>query len=1448
MLSTSMPFGTWQVNAMEDVDSTECITEMNSSLYENEESSDDDMDIIIDGSENCDETETEILEEGVNSEELSTKDENSSAEEDNIEASEEIVINDSIETAPNPSSDSVEELMDDPIVPEMIEETVSIDNDYFYVHGTLDGSSNSTGMPTQKQIWQKWTDLKINLNKVDKWSKNPNSTDGGRVDDATMTNAVNVLNFMRYVGGLPSNVTINDSDVNYAQKAAYVNWLNNKMSHSPTKPSGVSEDFYNEGKSGASQSNLYSGSYNINLARCVVGWISDQGITSLGHRIWALSPAMKTTGFGAVPVSGDRWSQYAMYVYGFGVASMDKDFYSWPAQNMPIELYTGSNYHFSLTLNGASYKAPNMDNIKITMSSRLKGKTWVLTKNSNSYSGNYLASLGAVTNYNCVKSYALDFHSADFSNNDTVHIKVEGLETVDGESTNLEYDVNFFSVADYKQKVESVEIAKTDTLNYVYARQTMSFHAVSVLPEDATDKSIVWKVRSLGGDGSISSSGVFTGTQEGDVEIYAQSKDGGAISNSIKIHVYPAKYVEVELSITNTEFEYDGNSKEVIPTINAVCVDPRDNIKTTLDTSIAQLQFFSNSTCTTKIDKENIKNAGTYYVRAMVPESDTYDKAYSNVVSIVIDKLPISSNVISVTGIEATYEYTTKAIKPTPIVKHGVYTLKTGTDYSVNYENNIYASEEGNNAKVIITAISKNYKGALEIPFCITKANLGDEEHNASEVTINKIADVVYNGQKQEPIITVKKGGIVLKNNIDYTVEYSNNLNAGRAKVKVIGKGSYSGIANAEFVIIPAALNKYLKINKILNQEYTGTTIEPEYVNASSLIKNADFDVSFENNTNPGTGKLIFEGKGNYLGNVSVSYKIDAKDISKAGEEMSFELSDTSLTYNGKNQTPSVIIKHRIGEEYYVLREKTDYTLKYSNNKNAATETNLAKVTITGKGKYKGTKVLTFAINKLSLETEADITFSIAPAAYIGKAVKPSVKLFVADTGIQIASSEYTLEYVNNVEATKGKEQEDFAKVCIVGKDKNIAGTKEISFEIGQSIANGKVEGVPSSEVYDGKEKKPEITVKLGEDTLATDSIAVNYENNTNAGTAKIVITAKAGSGYVGTISKNFKIAARKLTEEAISVEDIQNITYNGKNLMPDVVVKDGNKTLGLGVDYTVSYGSNKNAGTGKVIIKGKGNYSGSITKTFVINPLNLNDAAVYVSDAIYTGKAVKAAVKVFTSEGVTVGSGEYTLSYADNVELSNLDAEIVPTVTITAKDKKNITGTIEKKFRIAYKLSALKLEGVFNSVAYTGNSIVFDGLKLTKNKAEIGKTANYEVVYDNNTDVGTAKITIQAKEGGAYTGSIVKTFKITAAKAVDAFEVTLDVPEDGLKYTGISHKPTVIVKDARKSEILTLGTDFTVSYSNNKNVSTAKSPAKITITGKGKYTGSVTKTFMINW
>ena len=170
-------------------------------------------------------------------------------------------------------------------------------------------------------------------------------------------------------------------------------------------------------------------------------------------------------------------------------------------------------------------------------------------------------------------------------------------------------------------------------------------------------------------------------------------------------------------------------------------------------------------------------------------------------------------------------------------------------------------------------------------------------------------------------------------------------------------------------------------------------------------------------------------------------------------------------------------------------------------------------------------------------------------------------------------------------------------KECTVCK--KVLETAEIPALSRISISKASVTLSTSTYAYDGKAKKPGVTVKLNGKTLKNSTdYTVSYSNNTKVGTAKVTIKGKGN--YTGSVSKTYSI---KNNFKKATVSSISTKAFTGKNITQSITVKYNGKTLKKGTDYTVSCSNNKSIGTATVKITGKGSYTGTITKTFKINP-----------------------------------------------------------------------------------------------------------------------------------------------------------------------------------------------------------------------------------------------------
>ena len=233
-------------------------------------------------------------------------------------------------------------------------------------------------------------------------------------------------------------------------------------------------------------------------------------------------------------------------------------------------------------------------------------------------------------------------------------------------------------------------------------------------------------------------------------------------------------------------------------------------------------------------------------------------------------------------------------------------------------------------------------------------------------------------------------------------------------------------------------------------------------------------------------------------------------------------------------------------------------------------------------------------------------------------------------------------------------------KECTVCK--KVLETAEIPALSRISISKASVTLSTSTYAYDGKAKKPGVTVKLNGKALKNGTdYTVSYLNNTKVGTAKVTITGKGN--YTGSVSKTYSI---KNNFKKATVSGISNKSYTGKNITQSITVKYNGKTLKKGTDYTVSYSNNKSIGTATVKIAGKGSYTGTITKTFKINP------------AKQEIQKLTAKSKAFFVDWAQKGSATgYEIQYATNSKFTS--AKKV-TITNNKTDKTTVSKLSGKK------------------------------------------------------------------------------------------------------------------------------------------------------------------------
>ena len=162
-------------------------------------------------------------------------------------------------------------------------------------------------------------------------------------------------------------------------------------------------------------------------------------------------------------------------------------------------------------------------------------------------------------------------------------------------------------------------------------------------------------------------------------------------------------------------------------------------------------------------------------------------------------------------------------------------------------------------------------------------------------------------------------------------------------------------------------------------------------------------------------------------------------------------------------------------------------------------------------------------------------------------------------------------------------------------------GSTEATFVITESLESAaQVNLDQDAFVYDGTQKRPMITVKVGDKVLkqGVDYTVSCPDSSIAAGAYVVTVTGKGN--YSGTKTASYEIVPASIADVVL---DEVKYTYDGTQKRPSVTVKcAGGKVLVEGTDYTISYPASSSAvGMYTVTVTGKGNYTGTKTATFDI-------------------------------------------------------------------------------------------------------------------------------------------------------------------------------------------------------------------------------------------------------
>ncbi len=459
-----------------------------------------------------------------------------------------------------------------------------------------------------------------------------------------------------------------------------------------------------------------------------------------------------------------------------------------------------------------------------------------------------------------------------------------------------------------------------------------------------------------------------------------------------------------------------------------------------------------------------------------------------------------------------------------------------------------------------------------------------------------------------------------------------------------------------------------------------------------------------------------------------------------------------ACTYTGIAVTPSVNVFYNNKK----LTTGIDYTISYQNNIKAATSDakKAPTVIVKGKGTYSGTKKETFTIDKLTLTKD-----HLKIATNYPKKIKYTPIVTNDSNNILKAGRDYTLTYQDSSGKPLNKQPTTEGNYLIqIQGTGSCEGDFRCSYSISESggataINKGRAE--IGSFTYGNGEPKVSLAVN-GNNLISGTDYIVNFVNVGKKGTA--TATFIGIGNYTGTLKKNFKVQAAPIQENDIRVP--KTAAYAKGGAKPNVTVTVNGRSLVMNTDYTVSYKNNTKVGnTAKVVIKGKGNYSGSVTKMFSIEQQSLRaeNIKIYVSDA-QTGK--NPAVTVYDANGKKLTANS---DYRTEIDKKEHKVTITPGKNGLYKDSVDKDYRELPKKQLVTSVTLKKTQP--KSFAYTGEEIKLeqDWLTVKAGKTELKKNEFEIIGYVNNIQKGTATVII--KGCGEYGGIKMYNYKIKSKK-----------------------------------------------------------------------------------
>ncbi|SHI68049.1 Ig-like domain-containing protein [Pseudobutyrivibrio xylanivorans] len=839
-----------------------------------------------------------------------------------------------------------------------------------------------------------------------------------------------------------------------------------------------------------------------------------------------------------------------------------------------------------------------------------------------------------------------------------------------------------------------------------------------------------------------------------------------------------------------------------------------------------KIEVFDDKNLSIKLTN-SVENGTTKYIKVSALDDGKYAGKKPVVATYIVDKTPLSTLNITYknnvrrtfTGKDQFITYNTSGADL--VIKQGTYELVKGTDYDINYKNNINAGT----ATFEIVGMN-NYTGTLssdKYKFTIEKASLAKNNADGVVVGLDETTTYPYNGKVYKPKVKVS----IVKNNVTTFEE----------------------------------------------------KLDPK--NNTSLTTN-NYSVTYEEDPSPGVKKVTFTAtsNGNFkdaivaelytVGNNTSGYKIYVTGVNGSTEAKAMpsghEVTDESsgvitryyyldsnfiTYYSGSTQSCAIKVIDSEGNEltknthYKSYYNPTTSVNAYTGDTTTYNTTDSPFIQITGRGSYsKNNAVVYFNIQPASIEN-ANITYK-DDLDYDESATDAPVPDFTVMIGTKKLEKgvNYTVTSKNYDETTETESAGDKSagkKHAIITGTGNYTGTVIREYTVGLNIADATVE---LKNPYDEDD-----TTYL---KTSASGMSVRWEN----GNAPIIYLKWKNGAVVETYNGKTDIASAVSSSNSLTYTPVASITADGMGLYDarapknkveeynvitlSIMHKEGTSTQFYGskdVVYTIKAVNinHNNSEPYKVTYSGQmyKDYTGADIEADIGGKYNYGkqDGDKYVlteNDFYLEPEAIPSTVGANSTQNLKVyGYGNF---YGEDVATYHIDQGKVKAYRIVGADKKALG--ISDENGATYDLTdATKDYKV--TYTYTGES-QYPEIVLTAEKSETTELiegTDYEIKYEDDTkhtddrvSPGPKTITVTVKNSTSsnYKAQVITIKYEIVSKELKNYDAVLsDVPYNAISAADGGISPTLIqtyianktctLKVSSSTESLEYGEDYVI-------------------------------------